>query len=196
MNPLDDTATNEALRPDRLRLAWQRLQRQLLGRAGPAPGVESERRESRDRRTHSFRSFVYGSFRPRRRVSRRTGDEDQIFLDWHEPRVLYLVLGIVLMSCADALFTLNLLAAGGEELNAAMRVLIVTDTRHFLWVKIGMTGACAVLLALAARRRFFGKIRIIRFLQLFCAAYAALIVYELWLLRGHFALLWGATDHI
>lgn len=157
--------------------------RDWLSRAtagGQAGSHRAERRAS-ERRSHSAWSFAYGSFRPRRRTGRRDGDHDRIFLDWHEPRVLYLSLAIVLMCCADALFTLNLLAIGAEEMNVLMDVLITHDVERFLALKIGVTGASVVLLGIAARRQFLGVIPVFRVLQFFCAGYAALIVWELWL---------------
>lgn len=144
-----------------------------------------DRRSGRDRRAHSAWSFVYGGLRPRRRSGRRTGDEHRIFLDWHEPRVLYLALAIVLMSCADALFTLNLLAAGGEELNVVMRVLLDRDIRVFLWVKIALTGTGIVLLATASRRLLVGRVPVIWLLRLLFLAYLALIAWEVYLLGWH-----------
>lgn len=144
-----------------------------------APAIP-ERRD-RDRRQHSLWSFTYGSFRPRRRRGRRDGDHERIFLDWHEPRVLYMALAIVLMCCADALFTLNLLAIGGQELNVLMGALIATDVERFLALKIGVTCASVVLLGIAARRQFLGVIPVFRVLQVFCAGYLALILWELWL---------------
>lgn len=155
---------------------------------GGEPTIEDtgERRIRTDRRTHSVRSFLYGGVRPRRRLGRRDGDHDRIFLDWHEPQVMYLAIAIVLMSCADALFTLNLLAAGAEELNGFMRTLIGSDIRHFLWVKIGITAVSVVFMGVAARRRFLGRVPVLRLLQLFCGGYAVLIAYEIFLL-GNFA---------
>ncbi len=140
----------------------------------------AERRAS-ERRSHSVWSFTYGSFRPRRRLGRRDGDDERIYLDWHEPRVLYLVLAILLMCCADALFTLNLMAIGAQEMNALMGALIAQDVERFLVVKIGVTSISVVLLALAARRQFLVVIPVFRVLQLFCAGYIVLIVWELWL---------------
>ncbi len=139
-----------------------------------------ERRDA-ERRSPSAWSFAYGSFRPRRRAGRRDRDHERVFLDWHEPRVLYLVLAIVLMCCADALFTLNLLAAGAEEMNVLMGALITHDVQHFLVLKIGVTCLSVVLLGVAARRQFLGLIPVYRVLQLFCAGYAVLIAWELWL---------------
>jgi hypothetical protein len=94
---------------------------------------------------------------------------------------LYLVLAIVLMCCADALFTLNLMAIGAEEMNVLMGALIAQDVERFLVVKIGVTSICVVLLALAARRQFLVVIPVFRVLQLFCVGYFALILWELWL---------------
>jgi hypothetical protein len=152
----------------------------ILGTADLTEPPIPERRAS-ERRSHSLWSFTYGSFRPRRRAGRRDGDHERIFLDWHEPRVLYLSLAILLMCCADALFTLNLLAIGAEELNVLMDTLIAHDVRRFLALKIGVTGASVVLLGLAARRQFLGVVPVYRVLQLFCAGYVALILWELWL---------------
>jgi hypothetical protein len=158
---------------------------QLTGRRGPAPGLLSERRGSADRRHHPTWSFVYGGLRPRRRAGRRTGDELRILLDWHEPRVLYLALAILLMSCADALFTLNLLAVGGAELNGVMLLLLGQGIRWFLWAKIGLTGLSIVMLVISARRRLLGRVPVLWLLRLFCAGYVVLIGWELYLLGWH-----------
>ena len=152
----------------------------LIGDARATEPSIPERRVD-ERRSHSAWSFAYGSFRPRRRVGRRDHDHDRIFLDWHEPRVLYLALSIVLMCCADALFTLNLMAIGAEEVNALMDNLIAHDVERFLAIKIGVTGGSVILLGVAARRRFLGIIPVYRVLQLFCAGYVVLLLWELWL---------------
>lgn len=147
-----------------------------------APLRHPERRSGGERRQHGLRSLLHGGLRPRRRAGRRRDDHHRMLLDWHEPRTLYLALAVVLMSCADALFTLNILAAGGEELNGFMRWLISSDVQWFLAVKIGLTGVGVVLLVTAANRRFFGSFRVLRLLQLFCAGYLALMGWELYLL--------------
>jgi hypothetical protein len=157
------------------------LVNQLIGRRGPAPGLLHDRR-SGDRRRHSLWSFLYGGLRPRRRDGRRHGDEHRILFDWHEPRVLYLALGIVLMSCADALFTLNLLAVGGEEVNVFMRAMLGQGVRWFLWVKIGLTGMSIVVLVAAARRRVLGRVPVVWLIRLLFAGYVALIAWEVYLL--------------
>lgn len=153
--------------------------------AGAAP-AEPDRRDGDDRRTHSVRSFAYGGVRPRRRVGRRDGDEHRIFLDWHEPRVLYLALAILLMSCLDALLTLNILTAGGRELNGLMDWLIRSDVFWFVGVKIGLTGLAISLLAVAVNRHLLGVLPVIHVLQLICVGYGLLMAWEAYLLLGMF----------
>jgi hypothetical protein len=131
--------------------------------------------------------MLYGGFRPRRRQLRRGRDRTLVLLDWHEPRVLYIAIAILLMSCADALFTLNLLAVGGEEVNVFMRSLIRADVQAFLFAKIGLTAVSVVTLVCAAHRDVLGVFSVRSVLKAMCLAYAALLAYELYLLG------WEAT---
>lgn len=150
------------------------------GRSGPA--VPVERRRAKDRRKLSPWSLLYGSFRPRRRRGRRQEDYEQAWFDWHEPGILYLAVAILLLSCLDALLTLNLLAVGGEELNLFMDDMIGQGSDRFLLVKISLTSVSVVLLGVAARRRFLGLFRVRRILEAACAGYLLLIGYEIHLL--------------
>ena len=147
--------------------------------ASPAAG--HERRDVSDRRQRPIHSFLYGNFRPRRRAYRRTGDDHRFVFDWHEPRMLYLVVTILLLSCLDALFTLNLLTIGAEEANFLMNALLEQSVDKFLSVKISLTGVSLVLLAVAAKRHFMGWFRVERLLHVICVAYVSLIAYELYL---------------
>jgi hypothetical protein len=170
------------------RSPWRDWLARVTGDGGLTQPAIPEQRD-RERRSHSVWSFTYGSFRPRRRVGRRDGDHQRVFLDWHEPRVLYLALAIVLMCCADALLTLNLMALGAEEMNVLMDALIAHDVERFLALKIGVTCASVVLLGVAARRHFLGVIPVFRVLQVFCAGYMVLIIWELWLFSVYAAAL-------
>jgi len=155
---------------------------QLTGDAGPVPGVLKDRRNNGCRRDRSIWAFLYGNIRPRRRDSRRADDQHLFIVDWHEPRVLFLALGILLLSCLDALFTLNLLSAGAVELNLIMDVLIAHSIELFLAIKIGLTAVSVVLLVIVARRKFWGSFRVLHVMQLLCLGYVVLIGYELHLL--------------
>lgn len=155
---------------------------QLTGNKGPAPGVLDDRRLESDRREqNSVAAFVYGNFHPRRRASRRTDEEHRFIFDWHEPRLLYVALAIILLSCTDALFTLNLLQIGATEANIVMDSLITAGVGPFLWIKISTTIVSVLALVFAAQRRFMGKFRVMRVLQVICAGYVALIIYEIYL---------------
>ena len=139
-----------------------------------------ERREA-DRREKSWLAFVYGNFRPRRREGRREADEHRYLFDWHEPRVLYLALGVLLLSCIDALFTLNLLNHGADEANILMASVLGHGIEWFLACKISLTGVSLVFLAALSRRRFFGSYNVEHLLQFFFAAYLLVIAYEIYI---------------
>ena len=161
---------------------------QLTGNKGPAPGIIEDRRRGDDRRLVGWRAFVYGNFRPRRRQSRRDVDEHQFLFDWHEPRILYLALAILLLSCTDALFTLNLIQVGADEANKVMDSALSHSVERFLAVKIGVTSLSVCVLVVAARRKFFGLFRGVRLLQAVCVGYLAVIWYEIYLFRYVFEL--------
>lgn len=155
---------------------------QLTGDQGPAPGVAADRRVRSDRRRQkSLFAFLYGNFRPRRRASRRAAENDRFIFDWHEPQLMYVALAIVLLSCTDALFTLNLLTIGAVEANAIMDNLIQSGVESFLWIKIGTTIVSVLVLVFAAQRRIMGGFRVLQVLHVICFGYIGLILYEIYL---------------
>ena len=93
-------------------------------------------------------------------------------------------IAIVLMSCLDAFFTLNLLAMGAEEINYFMKVLIETDTSTFLNIKLLTTCAGVIFLVAWSRFRLGGFLKVRRILEALCAIYACLIIWELYLLAS------------
>ena len=148
----------------------------------------AECRREADRREGNWRSFVYGNFRPRRRSSRREDDEHRILFDWYEPRVLYLVLGVLLLSCTDALFTLNLLNHGAGEANLFMANALEHSMERFLASKISVTGISLVCLVIVVRRKFFGDYGVEHLLQFLFAAYLLVICYEIYIFEFVFDL--------
>lgn len=183
-------ANNE--KQDENRQAARELDREegLLGpltrECGPAPGgVKSRRNSGTDRRQRHVWSFLYGGLNPRRRDHRRGVDDHNLYVDWHESSLLWPALAIVLMSCLDALFTLNLMAVGAEEINWFMKGLIEENIGRFLSVKIALTGFGVVILVAASRYRLMGR-RIVKGLfQAICGIYVVLLGYELMLLSPH-----------
>ena len=76
----------------------------------------------------------------------------------------------------------NRLVAGFlHRWDSLMDRLIKFDHHWFVASKIAVTGSAVVMLAIAVNRRFMGRVPVIRVLQFFCAGYAALIVWELYL---------------
>lgn len=154
----------------------------------PAADWPLERREPADRRSRSWRTFLYGNLRPRRRDSRRSADEHHFLFDWHEPRVLYLALGVLLLSCTDALFTLNLINIGASEANVFMASMLARGVDQFVASKIWITSLSVVALVVVARRRFFRSFVVEHLLQFFCVAYFLVICYEIYLFAFVFKL--------
>ncbi|MCZ6517510.1 MAG: DUF5658 family protein [Gammaproteobacteria bacterium] len=160
-----------------------RMVEQLDGQPNSALGELEERRlENRDRRRMSVKSLLHGGLRPRRRQNRRDYNEQYHVLDLHDSELMWLALGIVIMSCLDAMFTLNLLAIGAEEINILMRSLINADINRFLVVKIGATCISVVTLVAASEYRVLGRVPVRLLLRGLFLIYAALLVYEIVLL--------------
>lgn len=180
----------EAVNPDKIDpdQSGNLVPEQLTGNKGAASSVYAERRHTVNRRAGFFWSFLYGNFHPRRRSSQRAADEHHFFFDWHEPRILYLALGVLLLSCIDALFTLNLLNAGATEANAFMASVLEQGVDRFVIVKIGITAISVVILVTTARRKFFGSFRVEHLLRAFCTVYILVICYEIYLFRFVFEL--------
>lgn len=154
---------------------------QLVGIDEQVMGPTEDRRHAINRRDGVWWSFLYGNFHPRRRSSRRDVDQHHFLFDWHEPRILYLALGVLLLSCTDALFTLNLLKAGATEANAVMAAMLDESMFRFLYVKIGMTSASLLILVATARRKFYKSVSVEHLLQAFCIGYFLLICYQIYM---------------
>ena len=155
--------------------------RPVAGAEGVAGELAIERRRAGNRRNNDWYSFLFGNFRPRRRDSRRQSDQHQFLFDWHEPRVLYLALAVLLLSCIDALFTLNLLSIGATEANAVMVAFLERGVDSFVSGKIWMTSLSLIVLVAAARRKFIGSLSVEHLLQFICAGYFIVICYEIYL---------------
>jgi hypothetical protein len=125
---------------------------------------------------------VYGGFIPRRITNRRPADDQKFVLDWHDQGLFTVAMAIVLMSCIDAFFTLNLLNLGAQELNYFMQLLLASDTSSFLLGKYTLTATGVIVLVAFARYRLGGLLRIRRVLEMICGMYACLIIWELYLL--------------
>ena len=151
----------------------------------PYASDTDERRSCQDRRSGTLRALLYGSLKPRRRDPRRLADDRYATVDWHESRWLAVAMLILILSCADALFTLTLLANGAYEANPVMASLLEGSGRWFAFAKIGLTSGGVILLTVFARARAFGRIPVGSVLYAVLFGYATLVAYEYWLCDHH-----------
>ena len=147
-----------------------------------ATGAAAERRGSADRRRRIWWSVVYGNFNPRRRrPPRRIDDCGFHSLDWHAAHLLAVAIGILLLSAADALMTVTLLAGGAVEVNPVMATIVDKSATAFAALKMSMTGVGVMLMVLLAQYRFMRRIRVQAVLYAILIAYIGLLCYEFWL---------------
>jgi hypothetical protein len=144
-----------------------------------------ERRGTPERRTRTLRALVHGSLNPRRHSLRRATDAGFAAVDWHQSRWLAVALLIVVLSCADAFYTLTLLADGADEVNPVMATLLAGAPLWFGLAKIGLTSLGVILLTVFARTRAFGRIPVGVVLYTVLFGYATLVAYEYWLCDHH-----------
>ncbi len=141
--------------------------------------VLSDKRARIDRRDFSWRTVLYGFTRSRRHAHRRVVDDDVIFLDWHHPWLFFLATGTMLLSCADAFLTLQLINLGMIEVNPVMNAAMTHSTAMFTSTKLAMTAFGILVLVFLAKARFLNRFRTGVFLTAFFSFYACLVCYEL-----------------
>ena len=141
--------------------------------------ASAKARASVERRHFSWRTVVYGFTLSRRHVHRREIDNEVIFLDWHHPWLFFLSVGTMLLSCADAFLTLQLLNMGMIEANPAMQSALNQGTAFFVSLKLLLTAFGIFVLVFVAKAHFLNRFRTGLFLTAFFSAYACLVCYEL-----------------
>jgi hypothetical protein len=144
-----------------------------------ASQVIPEQRDDNERRTFSWRTVFFGFMRSRRHSHRRIVDEAVIFLDWHHPWLFFLATGTMLLSCADAFLTLQLIELGMIEANPFMQAAMDHSTGLFASTKLAMTAFGILVLVFLAKSHFMNRIRTGIFLTGFFSFYACLVCYEL-----------------
>ncbi len=142
-----------------------------------------ERRDQKDRRRHSWRTLTYCGLqgRGRRRHARR--EDSDYYLDWYEPGLVLMGLGIILLSCVDALLTLTLLEHGAYEANQFMAQLLEISVPAFVATKIAITCTGILFLLMHSHFQILKILNGEQVLKLVFSAYSALMVYQLVLLE-------------
>lgn len=141
-----------------------------------------ERRSGIDRRRFGITSLRGALLAPRRFTGRRHDDRRYALLDRYDGGVVTMTLLLVVFSILDSLFTLRLIAAGGEEINPVMNALLQHSVWLFTSAKMAMTAIPALLLLATANLMLFGVVRSRSLLGALCGLYLGLIVYEIGLL--------------
>ena len=136
-------------------------------------------RSSTDRREFSWRTVFFGFTLSRRHTHRRLDDNEVIFIDWHHPWLFFLATGTMLLSCADAFLTLQLIDLGMIEANPVMSAVMAHGTTAFTASKLAMTAFGIFVLVFLAKSRFLNRMRTGLFLTTFFTFYCCLVCYEL-----------------
>jgi hypothetical protein len=139
----------------------------------------NDKRDELERRDFTWRTVFFGFTRSRRREHRRLVDDDVVFLDWHHPWLFFLATGTMLLSCADAFLTLQLIDRGMIEINPVMGAAMAHSTILFTSTKLAMSGIGILILVFLAKSRFLNRFRTGAFLTVFFSFYASLVCYEL-----------------
>jgi hypothetical protein len=142
-----------------------------------------DRRSGIDRRAITVHAYLHGALRPRRRAGRRSGDLYPV-IDWHSPRVLAAVFGILGLCVMDGVLTVMLMKHGAAEINPLMALFVPHNLLGFAAIKLSLTGLGVSVLVACSRMRLFRALPGEALLYAVLLAYIALISYELEMLAN------------
>lgn len=142
-------------------------------------------RRSQDRRLDVSFICAYhlGVKTGRRKIERRLNHKNSGYIDHYPWFLMFVVVGILLLSICDAVFTLQILANGGKELNWFMAVLIEESDSKFIALKLALTSLALILLVIHHNVQLTGKLRVRHLKYMVLVGYSLLMGYELHLLR-------------
>jgi hypothetical protein len=146
----------------------------------------ADNRTGTDRRQFTWRTVLYGFLRSRRRHTRRHSEAEPLFTDYHHPWHFFLATSIMVLSFADAVFTLALIERGAVELNPVMALVINQGTQAFAMIKMLMTSFGILSLVFLARWMFIKRFRTGVLLTVFFSFYAILVCYEFMFLMQYY----------
>jgi len=135
-----------------------------------------------ERRDYSLETLKSQILSPRRMIGRRSEDRKFPVLDQFDSGLFTLAMSLLCLSIMDSMFTLQILAHGGTEVNPFMNAMLQINLWAFMATKMILTAVPAVLLVATANLKVFGFIRCRSVLAIAVGGYTALIMYELALL--------------
>ena len=140
-----------------------------------------ERRDRSDRRNPTFKGFVKGCFKARRRQQRRADCFAHYETDWYDTKLLVMALTLLLLSATDAAMTMTLLENGAVEVNPFMNFLLSHSSQAFIYTKLAMTCVCIIVLFAHYHSRIFNTLRVDILLMFALFVYMGLVTYEFYL---------------
>jgi hypothetical protein len=143
--------------------------------------MANRRRPADRRQQHVLFSDWRWAWGGRRSQPRRDDELAEYGVDRYRPHLLVLAIGILILSCLDAAFTLTLLQRGvASEANPLMRVLIDHDRQIFVNLKVVLTGAAVVFMVALADWPFLRALRVRHVMIATLVMYGAIVGYELY----------------
>lgn len=130
-----------------------------------------------DRRQTSWRSVLHGAWRGRRVEERRSGLAAG-YVDRYGPRVTLYAIMLCLLSTADSLLTLHLIAHGARELNPIMDFMLGIGRDAFVGSKFVLVTTATLILVMHKNFRLFKRFSGEGFLRFFTTGFAVLVAYE------------------
>ncbi len=122
----------------------------------------------------------------RMRLRRRHEHASPYFVDRFASSTLAVILALLGLSILDAVITIRLVDAGGDEINPIMDWLLRRGVVPFLIGKYVLTAAGLPVLLIFQNHTLFGtRFRVSYLIPMLVGAYLSLIVYQLTLLRAH-----------
>lgn len=113
--------------------------------------------------------------RERRHPGRRAEDWEKPYVDWYEPRLMALVVGIVLLVVADTFLTLELWQHGLIDLSPLMMALIENDIHSYINIKIAVTSLALMLMVVYKNFTFYRVFRVSHLLYTLFGAYLLIV---------------------
>lgn len=145
----------------------------------------ADRRRRRDRRSrHVLFTDWRWALEGRRGGTRRREDVAETGVDLYPAGLIALALGIFLLSCLDAAFTLLLIHNGvATEANPLMEALMRYDIQIFVNLKLVITGGGLLFLVTLADAQLLRSIRVRNVMHALFALYGVIVFIELLQLR-------------
>jgi hypothetical protein len=121
---------------------------------------DNHSRRSLDRRSRRRPPLKYLIFGGRRMSARRDADKNYfIFVDRYSPWLLMLIVLLIMLSLADAFFTLYLIDYGAAEINPIMAYFLSMGPWPFIFSKYFLT-CSGIICLLVAHNLYFKPLRL------------------------------------